>query len=168
MRTEASALTTMPIRDRFRADHRRLEKLVLRLLAAFEANDREDMERLWSELDSGLLAHLGAEEAHLIPGLARVCALDAKQLLDEHRQIRVRLTELGVALELHTIRLESARAFIDLLRAHALQEDRLLYRWGDTHLGEQERGSLFSALSSRLAAGPSAARARVGRSADRE
>jgi hemerythrin-like domain-containing protein len=168
MRTQGTAAVTTAIRDRFVADHRRLEKLLERLLAAFEVNDREDMARLWNGFDSGLLAHLEAEEAHLIPGLAGVRELEARELLDEHQRFRECLTELGVSLELHTIRLDSARAFMDELRAHAQKEDQLLYRWGDTHLGEQERESLFTALSARVAAGLSDVREALATKAARK
>jgi hemerythrin superfamily protein len=152
MHTELTAAVTTPIRDHFLADHRRLETLVEEVLAAFEANDRQEVARLWTEFELGLLAHLEAEEVHLIPGLLRVCERDARVIVQEHRHIRTRLTELGVTVDLHTIRLDSARDFIDELRAHSKNEDRLLYRWGDAHLDESERKSLFAALAAGLRA----------------
>ena len=140
------------IRDRFLADHRRLEKLLEQLLAAFEANDREDVASLWTTFESGLLAHMEAEEEHLIPALLRLREREARALVHEHRHIRTRLAELGVGIDLHIVRLASARNFIDELRAHAQGEDRLLYQWGDAHLDEAQRQSVLAALS----AGPRA------------
>ena len=57
------------IRERFLADHRRLETLLVELLAAFAADDREDIQALWTKFESNLLVHLEAEEEHLIPAM---------------------------------------------------------------------------------------------------
>ncbi len=157
MQAEQIASMTMPIRDRFLADHRRLETLLEQLLAAFEANDREVIAKLWTEFDSGLLAHLEAEETYLIPALFWICERDARVLVQEHRHIRTRLAELGVGIDLHVVRLSAARDFVDELRAHARTEDRLLYARlldpaGDARLQEPDRASVIAALS----AGPRA------------
>jgi hemerythrin len=152
MPTTEPAASTTPVRDLFLADHQRLAALLMKLIAAFEANDREDVASLWTELESGLLAHLEAEEAIMIPALVRTCARDARVILEEHRHIRSRLAELGVAVDLHTIRVDTARDFIDELRAHAENEDRLMYRWVEAHFAEPERMSALSELASRLRA----------------
>jgi hypothetical protein len=139
-------VTSSSVRDRFLADHRRIEDLLERLLAAFEANDREDIQRLWTEFESSLLVHLEAEEKFLIPDLLRLRERDALAILAEHKHIRTRLTELGAGIDLHIVRLETARAFVEDLRAHSRREDSL-YEWADTHLAEQERTSLVGALT---------------------
>lgn len=150
---DARKLAASPsIRDRFFADHRRLETLLEQLLSAFEANDREDMSRLWNDFESGLLAHLEAEETYLIPALERVAESEAHALLQEHERIRKRLTELGVSLDLHTLRFETARVFVDELRAHAATEDRLLYRWAEQNIDLPRRASVLDALSTLLRA----------------
>jgi len=140
-----SAAMPSPIRDHFLADHQRLEDLLERLLAAFEADNREDMTRLWSELESGLCAHLHAEETYLFPVVLRTSERTARVLFQEHRHIRARLAELGVALDLHAVRLDVARGFIDELRAHARNEDRLLYSCADDHIDELQRASILAA-----------------------
>lgn len=145
MMQQNSASTS--IRDRFLADHKRLEDLLTRLLAAVEANDREDLQTCWNEFESGLLAHLDAEEKHMIPALPRAREQDARRLLQEHRHIRGRLTELSMAVDVHLVRLDRIREFIDALRAHARDEDRLLYEWTDTHLGVAERMTAMGALA---------------------
>lgn len=150
MHSQSVAAAHGPIRDQFLADHERLEVLFDRLLSAFEANDRDGMARLWTEFESGLLAHMETEEAHLIPHLQRASPRNARILVQEHRHIRTRLTELGVALDLHTIRLDTARSFVDELRAHARNEDRLLYQWAEERLDQTERISLLDAFAERL------------------
>jgi hemerythrin-like domain-containing protein len=135
------------IRDRFLADHQRLEASLERLLAALAANEQTAVSRLWTAFASDLTAHLEAEEAHLIPALFEVFERDVRVIVQEHRHIRARLTELATAVESQTARLGSVRDFIDELRAHAHNEDRLLYRWTDAHLDEPQRTFVIDALS---------------------
>jgi hemerythrin len=146
------ARTTMPlsIRQHFLADHVRLETVLEELIRAFEANDREDVAALWAELDSGLLAHLEAEETYMIPALLAFSEREARVIIGEHKHIRARLIELGAGIDLHIVRLESARDFVEELRAHARNEDRLLYRWVDDHLSEREREALLAPPRARL------------------
>lgn len=145
MHTQATVPSTA-IRDHFLADHQRLEEIFARLLDAFKADDRELCASSWTAFEAGLLAHLEAEEKFLIPALARSSERDARAILAEHRHIRERLAELGVGVDLHIVRLDAARAFIDELRAHADHEEALMYRWGDLHLSASERQSLFNTL----------------------
>ncbi len=149
MKPEA-LVTSAPISEKFLGDHARLEALFERVLAAVEANDRDDMACLWTEFESDLLAHMETEEAHLIPDLHRASETSARVLTQEHRHIRSRLTELGLALDLHALRLDTARAFIDELRAHARSEDRLLYQWAEERLDEPAKASLFESFATRL------------------
>jgi uncharacterized tellurite resistance protein B-like protein len=142
-----SAVVAAPVRDRFLTDHERLEAVLEQVLAASGANDHEEMSRLWTEFHASLLRHLEAEERHLISALYRVCERDARVLVQEHRHIRTRLIELGAALDLHLVRLNSVRDFIDELRAQAKSEDRLLYQWADAHLDEPGRTSVIDALA---------------------
>jgi hemerythrin-like domain-containing protein len=134
---------------RFMADsHRQLNELFDRLLAAMEAN-APDTRELWNELDRGLHAHMEAEERYLLPRFARSHADEAAALLREHGQIREQLLELGVAVDLHCIRLDQSQRFIATLRDHAEREDRLLYDWADQQL---ER-SVIEATHQHLTAG---------------
>ena len=150
MQAESTAAMSEGVCDRFLADHRRLETLLERLLAAFEANDREDIAKLWTAFEAGLLMHLEAEEKHLIPALQKASERNARVLIQEHRHIRTRLEELGVGIDLHIVRLTVARDFIDELRAHAKNEDRMLYQWSDANLDEQQRAAVTTALHIRV------------------
>lgn len=127
---------------RFMAEsHQHLSELFVRVLAAASAN-APDLRELWDELDHGLLAHMEAEERFVLPRLARAHPDEAVEILREHGRIREQLLELGVAVDLHAIRLEQSRAFIETLRGHAEREDRLLYRWADEQI---ERGVIEAA-----------------------
>jgi len=61
-----TAKVSASIRDQFLADHDRLEALFERLLAAFEANDRGDMARLWTDLYQWADDRLGQAEKEFL------------------------------------------------------------------------------------------------------
>ena len=136
--------------ERFLADHGELEALFTRLLAAFEADDREAIAGRWSEFDDRLSKHLEAEERFMIPRLSSSRPRDARAILEEHRHIRSRLVEFGFKVDLHIVRLETARGFVEELRAHARHEDEVLYRGADEHLTALEHGALLAALTGPL------------------
>lgn len=131
---------------RFLVDHQRLEVLLGELLAAVRANDHERESRLWEECKSGLMVHLEAEETHLIPALRRMNERDARVLVQEHHHIRTRLAEIGAGMVSRSVRFETVRNFIDEFRAHERSEERLLYKWADAHLDEQQLASAAGAL----------------------
>lgn len=134
------------VREHLLADHRRIEQTFERLLDAFRADDRPALGPLWGRFESHLQRHMAFEERDLIPALMRVDRAAAQGLLNEHQHIRRRLAELGAAVDLHLVRFDAAREFVEELRAHARHEDELLYRWADEHLEETERRVLPRAL----------------------
>lgn len=135
------------IRTHFSADHQRVETLLEALLAALEANDHPNASQVWKGLESGLTAHLRAEDKVLIPALLVARERDTRVLVQEHRHIRARLTGLGSELALGIVRQSTLRDFIDEMRAHAKTEDRLLYQWADVHLDDAGRAAAIDALA---------------------
>jgi hypothetical protein len=144
--TLRSAVTTL-IRSHFLADHQRVETLLEALLAALAANDLPNALQAWTGLESGLVAHLGAEETLLIPALLVARERDTRVLVQEHRHIRARLTGLGSGLALGIMRPSTLRDFVDEMRVHAKTEDRLLYQWADVHLDDAGRTAAIDALA---------------------
>jgi hemerythrin-like domain-containing protein len=140
------------LRQELLADHRFLEHQLEQLLAAFEANDQAEMQPLWTNFEARLTAHLDTEDQILVPALFQWQARDARTIVEEHKHIRRRLAELGAAVDLHLVRLDVLRAFIDELRAHAQAEDKLLYQWADQHFSEAEETSISSDLAQALEA----------------
>ncbi|MBA3539534.1 MAG: hemerythrin domain-containing protein [Deltaproteobacteria bacterium] len=112
-----------------RASHRAMDRAFERLLDALAANDQLEVHSNWVQVEAELLAHMETEERFVLPAFARVELGHATALLGEHASIRQQLLELGVAVELHFLRLEPCKQFIATLRAHAQREDELLYRW---------------------------------------
>jgi len=148
METQALESPHVGLREWLLEDHRRLETVLDRVLRAFEANDRQRIQSLWTELDAALTAHLDAEDRELLPVLGRTHDREARSLIEEHRHIRTRLIELAAAVDLHAIRVEMVRRFIDELRAHARHEDRVAYRWAQEHLDDEQSRPLLEAIKS--------------------
>jgi hemerythrin-like domain-containing protein len=118
------------IKKNLRDDHAQLERRLQRLLNAVDANDScADLRRIWSGFEANLLDHLGTEERCLFPLVAHEHRTEVEALCAEHRHIRDALTELGICLELHTLRKQAVDELIEFLRQHAAHEDASLYEW---------------------------------------
>ncbi|MGE0790912.1 MAG: hemerythrin domain-containing protein [Sandaracinaceae bacterium] len=110
-------------------DHARLERSLRALLDAGEGALPNELIAVWNEFETGLRTHFQTEEESLFP-LVTDEALRAS-LMDDHAMLRERLDELGVAIELHSARLERITELVNLLRAHAAREDTTLYGLAD-------------------------------------
>jgi hemerythrin superfamily protein len=120
--------------------HRHLERAGTKLVEAIAANDREETLLLWRDLEAQLLAHMEAEERYVLPAFAKADPGEALALLREHGKLREQLLELGVAVELHTLRQHMLDDFVALLRAHATREESLLYTWAAALLDDRLAG----------------------------
>jgi len=116
-----------------RLDHQRLETIYAELLESFAGGDWDDVRASWDHLDQGLRAHLLEEEQNVFPSLRLVEPVEVAELQREHAELRRVLGELGVAVDLHMVRDDLAKALIERLRAHAAREDALAYRFADEH-----------------------------------
>jgi hemerythrin-like domain-containing protein len=123
-------------------EHDRLDQLFERLLNALRADAREDALRLWAEFDDGLCEHMQFEEKVVLPALRTAEPREAASLAEEHEQIRAKLAELGVALDLHEVRAETVADFVEQLRRHARRENGLGYQWAERHLDAEDRHAL--------------------------
>jgi len=117
------------------ADHDRLDRAFQTILTRAHDGDFQELAAEWLAFQAALLRHLDAEEKHLIPALAQDRPGEARLLLEDHRQIRDRLLELGVDLDLHCLRAERVEAFVSALRGHAQREETIFYPWVDRQLG---------------------------------
>jgi hypothetical protein len=109
------------------AADQRLEDMLARLLEALSRADL-DVRSRWRDLEACLIAHMDDEEQRVTPRLAAIRLREAMAILQEHRYLRRRMTELGEAVERGDLRLENAQCFRDELRAHARHEDAILLR----------------------------------------
>jgi len=113
-------------------DHAELERQLKTLADAVHANDSSaDLRRVWGRFESNLLEHLKLEERQAFPPVAASHRVEIEALRAEHREIRRRVAELGICVELHALREGAVLELIELLRAHAERETRSLYTWLD-------------------------------------
>jgi len=116
-------------------DHHRLDRAFDAVVMRAQGGDFQQLAGEWLAFQGALLEHLDAEEKHLIPALAKDRPGAAQTLLDEHADIRIKLLQLGVDLDLHCLRAERIEAFVEAMRAHAHREENIFYPWVDRQLG---------------------------------
>lgn len=117
-----------------RGSHQTIARMFEQMMTAVTANDRAEMVRLWPQIEAKVRSHLEAEERFVFPAFARAERDEALDLLREHATIRELLLELGIAIELHYLRLDPFQRFAMMLREHADREESLLYRWASERL----------------------------------
>jgi hypothetical protein len=84
---------------------------------------------------------MSAEEQFLLPLLEASDPAEVARIRAEHLRIRDSLTELGLAVELHTVREPRITELVRLLEAHAEHENTALYRLaGDKASSAVEHG----------------------------
>ena len=132
--------------DRLRLDHREFAASLERLREYALADDRELAQGEWNELEAAILRHVDAEEMFLLPGFAREEAEEARTLHAEHAEIRSLLGEVGLALDVHALRLEQIDGFFRAVARHAAREERTLYPWA----GQERNSALLDAVARRL------------------
>jgi hemerythrin-like domain-containing protein len=140
------------VRSQLGAEHDELAKRFLDLGNASEQGDRATVLASFRALDAALRAHMAHEEEALLPALAARHPDEVGAIARENAELRARLDELAIQAELHALRDETVRAFVDHLEAHAQREDAGLYHFAESELAASvKRGALASALD-RLAA----------------
>lgn len=125
-------------------DHARLARSLDELANAAEGALPDELIAVWRRFEAGLRAHLETEEEHLFPlvkGDPELAEIEA-----DHAEIRRRLDELGLAVELHAVREERIDELVALLRAHAEHEDAWLYALADRRLAEPKRRTVLERL----------------------
>jgi hypothetical protein len=70
----------------------------------------------------------------MIPRFERSYPQEAEQIRLEHKQIRDSLLQLGIDLDLHSLRADTSAVFIEFLRAHARREEGLVCKWAQARL----------------------------------
>jgi hemerythrin-like domain-containing protein len=134
-------------------DHRELDRVFDALSNALQVDARVDVARLWAVFEDGLCRHMALEEKHVLPPLSKQDAREIEGLMKEHEEIRTKLIELGIGLELHEVGCDAVDDFIAQLRMHARREEALAYRWAEEHVSAPEQQE----IRARGGAGPPAA-----------
>ena len=112
-------------------DHQSLERLLTELTSSLDGADHAGLCESWTRFEQNLRDHLDTEERYLFPLVASAHRDEVEALRSEHQRIRAALSELGVAVDLHTLRKQSGEELIGYIHRHALREEESLYRWID-------------------------------------
>ncbi len=110
-------------------DAEALEATFEAFLATLSSGNADLVPSLWTAFEALFLAHVAHEESTVIPELAAIRVREAHAILHEHRHLRSRLKEIGDSVARGAVRPESARSFLDELRAHARHEEAILSQW---------------------------------------
>ncbi len=134
------------LRELLARDHRELDGVFDALSNALRADARADALRLWGAFEDGLCSHMAVEEKHILPFLRKQDPVEVDALLEEHDEIRAKLTELGVGVDLHEVGSPAVDDFIAQLRRHAQREEALAYSWAEEHVPAPEQQDIRVAL----------------------
>jgi hypothetical protein len=134
------------LRELLVRDHRELDRIFEALSSALQADARDDALRLWGVFEDGLCRHMALEEKDVLPPLSKQEPREVEVLLKEHDEIRAKLLDLGVGVDLHQVGCDAVNDFIAQLRLHARREEALAYRWAEAHVRAPEQQNIRAAL----------------------
>jgi len=118
------------LKQRLSGDHAELAQQLQALARSVDANDAAcDLGQCWADFEASLRDHLDTEERSIFPVLASAHRAEIEALRAEHQLIRNTLTDLGLAVELHTLRKAAVDDLIAFLDQHAARENDSLYEW---------------------------------------
>jgi hemerythrin-like domain-containing protein len=137
-------------KQRLLDDHAELESRLRRLADSVDANDPcSELRNIWAGFESNLLDHLDTEERCFFPLVAREHRAEIEALRAEHQHIRSAVAELGVCVELHTLRKQTVTDLIEFLRRHSEHEGTSLYEWSERQSEGRALRSLFAMFERR-------------------
>ncbi len=142
--TACSTLARQPVDDVLGEHHLEIEAECLEIMSAGLADDPRDLVRRWAKVERELLEHMAAEERMVFPAYQRADPENAQDLRDDHAVLREHALEIGIAIQLHTIRRDQLQRFVDQLRAHARREEASLYRWAQGNMDASHRHTLLA------------------------
>lgn len=124
-------MATERIRSVLLGEHVRLEAAMTELANSVEGADPAALTADWRRFERALIDHLELEEHDILPAVEPIDPSAIARVREDHAAIRTLVDELGVEVELHTLREETVDRFLALLRAHAAHEDATIYRAAD-------------------------------------
>jgi uncharacterized protein (DUF2249 family) len=129
-------------------DHDRLEDLEHSAFAARDAGDGQEASRLFAEFARGLRRHIGFEEDILFPAFEQRTGIPPGHgptavMRAEHKRIESLLDRIAETIETPGAAAEELRSALhEVLGAHNVKEEQVLYPGTDRMLGPHERDAL--------------------------
>jgi len=133
-------------KDLLARHHEELDRRIAVLLTKADGGDSHELWQEWNHFEHELLRHLELEEREVFPHFRRDHAEDTALLLEEHSGLRRELLALGIRADLHCLRADAVRTFVDQLHAHAAREEQLLYPWAEKNLHDDAWKSITEGL----------------------
>ncbi len=136
--------------------HHQMHRWLVELKAQAARPELGDLREAWNDFERELIAHMDAEEAHILPQFALDNPGEAAFLRDEHRQIREQVAQIGLSADFDCLRSPVVDNLVALLDSHANREDKGLYPWAMKNLPRQGWDAIpganpaFTALSTLL------------------
>jgi hemerythrin superfamily protein len=130
--------------------HRELEAAAIAVRAATYADDALALNESYRAMERAVLAHVAAEEQHVLPAYAHVDPDDAQLIRSQHDEIRELLFDTGLEIEIHCVRAYRLDELIEKLRAHAQHEEARMYPWAQINLPARPRRQILRMLESSL------------------
>lgn len=134
----------------FADHHEQIEKACGSLRAAIYAEDPIELVSRFRTLEHAVLEHMAAEEEQILPAYAVERPDDAAAIRTTHEELRRRLYELGIEVELRCVRAESLERLVEALRTHAAREDLQMYPWAQVHLPARTKRELVKRIGQSL------------------
>jgi Hemerythrin HHE cation binding domain len=142
-----------PIGSRLLKDHAELEEQLQRLAEAASASSPE-LAAIWNVLEGRLMRHMEVEERFLLPLIEASEGAEVERIRSEHARIRDGVAELGLGIDLHSVREPQIAELLRLLRAHAAHENQALYRSSGDKASTAVHHSISEALKSVMRPAP--------------
>lgn len=131
-------------------DHEELDELLRRLAQDADAPSPLELQATWNTLEGRLIRHMEVEERFLLPLVEASDPVEVERTRQEHARIRDLIVELGVAVDLHTVREHDILQLIQLLREHAAREESALYRLAGDKASVAVQHSISESLKTAL------------------
>lgn len=142
------------LRSALARDHDHLATSFERLRDFVKGCDLTPARDEWDALEPAVLRHLDAEDMFLLPAFERADAIEAKAIRDEHTHIRQKLGEIGLAFDLHLVRLEEIERLGDFLNKHVARETASMYKWAAADWNHFLARSMLRRLGKPIPPGP--------------
>jgi hemerythrin superfamily protein len=111
--------------DRLRASHTDLEKIARDVAASIRDDDRDVMRDDFAVLERSLLDHMSWEEMYVLPAYDKREPEIAAKIRAEHADFRAQLGEIGLAIDLHSVRADHFDELAARLKTHADREEAM-------------------------------------------
>jgi uncharacterized protein (DUF2249 family) len=152
-RREAEQGSLREVNEALSWDHDRLETIEERAFRAYARGDGDGARAAWTEFDFGLRRHIRFEEQILFPAFEGGTGMSPDAgptavMRAEHREIEELLAAIDGALAGGGAPLPLREELHQVLGAHNMKEEHVLYPMTDRSLGEAESDALVARIQS--------------------